>query len=49
MKLKQEEIEKRLNEIPKNIDKLNTEYHQLFGYLQCLKDIKNDKKVEKKK
>ena len=48
MKHTQEELEKRVNEIPQIIDKLTVEYNQLLGYLQCLKDIDEDQ-VEKKK
>lgn len=49
MKHTQEELQKRVNEIPQIIDKLTVEYNQLLGYLQCLTDIEDDKKVEKKK
>ena len=46
--MNKEEIEKRIKEIPQIIDKLNIEYNQLIGYLQCLKDIEGTK-TEKKK
>jgi tetrahydromethanopterin S-methyltransferase subunit G len=43
-----EDAQKRIEEIPNMITKLNSEYNQLLGYIEGLK-VSEEKKDDKKK
>jgi|TARA_Y100000034_G_C6663363_1_gene290913 tetrahydromethanopterin S-methyltransferase subunit G len=48
MSLTLEQVEKRIEEIPNLISRLNAEYNQLLGYKEGLKSVENSKKDNKK-
>jgi len=48
MSITLEDAQKRVEEIPNMITKLNTEYNQLLGYMEGLK-VSEEKKDDKKK
>ena len=48
MSVTKEDAQKRIEEIPNMITKLNSEYNQLLGYIEGLK-VSEEKKDDKKK
>jgi len=49
MKVTLEDAQKRIEEIPTMITKLNAEYNQLLGYIEGLKALEENKDDKKKK
>jgi len=49
MKVTLEDAQKRVEEIPNMISRLNTEYNQLLGYIEGLNVSKKNKDDKKKK
>ena len=47
-KMKLEDIDKRLKEIPALLESIKAEQNQLLGYKQALLDIKEENKDKKK-